>query len=51
MFSIPIRTETREGTGFASLMQGIVLWPHWSTGGDGNYEMTIEVGEAAVETP
>jgi hypothetical protein len=51
MFSIPIRTETREGTGFASLMQGIVLWPHWSTGGDGAYEMTIEVGEAAVDTP
>ncbi len=50
VFSIPIRTTTREDTGHASIFQGVVLWPHWSTGGEGSYEMTIEVGEAAEET-
>lgn len=50
MFSIPIRTETRGDTGFNSILQGIVLWPHWSTSGDGKYEMTIELAETAAET-
>jgi len=50
MFSVPIRTVVRRDAGLTSILQGVVLWPHWSTSGDGNYEMTIEVGEAARET-
>jgi hypothetical protein len=49
MFSIPIHTVVRGAAGFASILQGVVLWPHWSTSGAGNYDMTIEVGEAAPE--
>lgn len=49
LFSIPIRTVTRNDEGSESILQGIVLWPHWSTSGDGNYEMTIEIVEMAVE--
>ncbi len=51
MFCAPIRTSVRGDEGFTSILQGVVLWPHWSTNGDGHYEMTIEVGEAMPDTP
>ena len=52
MFSIPIRTVARgEDGGFTSILQGVVLWPHWDTSGTGGYEVTIEVGESATEAP
>ena len=49
MFCTPIRTVVRGDDGFTSIHQGVVLWPHWSTTGDGNYEMTIEIGDVAPE--
>ena len=51
LFSIPIRVAARGDAGVAHISQGVVLWPHWSTSGEANYEMTIEVVEAAVEAP
>ena len=51
MFSIPIRTMVRGDDGFVSILQGVVLWPHWSTSGDGSYDMAIEIGEMTPETP
>ena len=50
VYSIPIRTKTRVDGGVASILQGIVLWPHWSMDGDGKYEMTVEMVETAAET-
>ena len=51
MFCAPIRTVGRGDEGFTSILQGVVLWPHWSTDGTGHYEMTIEVGKAMPDTP
>ena len=49
MFCIPIRTVVRGEAGLMTILQGIVLWPHWSTNGDGHYEMTIEIGNVAKD--
>jgi alpha-amylase len=43
VFAFPLRTETRGDAGLASVTQGVVLWPHWSTDGDGTYQLSIEV--------
>lgn len=51
VFSIPIRTMTRSDVGITPIWQGIVLWPHWSTSGDGNYDLSIEILESAEEFP
>jgi alpha-amylase len=50
MFCTPIRTVVRGDEGFASIQQGVVMWPHWSTTGEGHYEMTIEIGHVAPDT-
>ena len=49
MFCFPIRTVARGEAGLMTILQGIVLWPHWSTNGDGHYEMTIEIGDVAKD--
>jgi len=41
---------TRSDVGVTPIWQGIVLWPHWSTSGDGNYDLSIEVLESAEES-
>lgn len=51
MFCAPVRTVVRGDEGFTTIQQGVVLWPHWSTTGDGNYEMTIEIGDVSPDTP
>ncbi|MGZ8753706.1 MAG: alpha-amylase/4-alpha-glucanotransferase domain-containing protein [Acidimicrobiia bacterium] len=45
MFCVPIRTVARSEAGTGAILQGIVLWPHWSTNGEGHYELTIETGD------
>jgi alpha-amylase len=51
LFCAPIRTTVRGDAGFISILQGVVLWPHWSTTGEGHYEMTIEIGDIAPDAP
>lgn len=50
VFAVPIRTLTRVDEGLSTVTQGVVLWPHWSTDGDGIYELTIEVASAETES-
>jgi hypothetical protein len=45
MSCVPIRTVARSQAGTVAILQGIVLWPHWSTNGEGHYELTIETGD------
>lgn len=49
LFSIPLHSLTRSNGSFATIMQGVVLWPHWTTNGRGSYEMTIEIGDTGEE--
>lgn len=51
LFAIPIRTVVRTEDSFTTILQGVVLWPHWSTSGQASYEMTIDVGDSDPEAP
>ena len=51
MFCTPIRTVVRSNDGLTSILQGVVLFPHWSITGDGHYEMTIEIGDVPLDAP
>jgi alpha-amylase len=49
VFVMPIQTKTRMDDGLTTVTQGVVMWPHWSTDGDGNYELSIEVTSSEPE--
>ncbi len=51
MFCTPIRTVVRGDDGFTSILQGVVLFPHWSIPGAGHYQMTVEIGDVAPDAP
>lgn len=47
MFYAPLVTAVRTEQGFTDVFQGVILWPHFLTGGSGTYTMSISIVDAA----
>ncbi|MFQ5947878.1 MAG: alpha-amylase/4-alpha-glucanotransferase domain-containing protein [Acidimicrobiia bacterium] len=45
LFAVPLRTISKSEAGYDEILQGLILWPHWRTEGDGEYGLEVEVGE------
>jgi hypothetical protein len=43
LWAFPLRTAAMSEAGAERVTQGIVLWPHWVTGGAGVYRVAVEV--------
>ena len=43
LWGFPLRTSSMSEAGLEHVTQGIVLWPHWVTGGAGVYRVRLEI--------
>lgn len=47
LFTNPIRTLSRnENDATEEILQGMELWPHFTSAGTGTYQLTVDIGEA-----